>query len=371
MCLALLLVMIRYEGMFLVSTVCLLLLLRRRVGLAVVTGLAAALPVATYGLISIRHGWYLFPNSIVLKASTPHLSSVSDLVQYLLAGSEDTTLKIPRVFCLVGLGMVAWLFRSSRATGLWRMHTVMIITLATTTLLHLQFAKVGWFYRYDAYLVGMFVVIASLSVLEDMSRHQVRLNLDLVRRHKVATVVVSLAILPVVARAALAARNTPRAMNDRYLEHIAMADFVRAYYDDSVIVINDIGAVAWYSDAKILDMFGLASREPVAFRRKAGGYTCEDARNWAAGKAARIAILNTEWTEVEPRIPKEWVKVGQWGLPRNVVFGDSRIGFFAVDPQAADELADNLARFGQHVSRKVRQTGVYTQRREDGLRAKS
>jgi hypothetical protein len=353
-CLAMLLTMIRYEGLFLVAVVGLLMLLRRRFGLALLTAIAAWLPIAVYGAISIGHGWYFFPNSIILKAQTTNLFTLSGLGQYLITGSDDATLKIPRVFCLLGLGMVAWLFRSSRAQGLWRLHTVMIITLAATTLLHIQFAKVGWFYRYEAYLVGMFVLILSLSILEDLSQRQLRLNWDLVRRYKLVSLVAAVAILPVVARAAIAARNTPLAMNDRYLEHIAMAEFVHSYYDDSVIVVNDVGAVSWYTHARMLDMFGLASREPVIFRRQPDGYGRDDLRDWAAARSARIAILMTMWSEVSPRIPKEWEQVGQWQLARNVVFGDFKVGFFAIDPQASDELAANLKSFGGNVTIKTK-----------------
>lgn len=360
--LAMLVTMIRYEGIFLAGVVCLLLLLRRRYGLMVLTAAMAALPIVVYGLISVGHGWYLFPNSIILKGQTTNLFSPAGAMRFLLSGSEDATLKIPRGFCLLGLAAIVYLFRSSKAAGLWRFHTVMIITLATTTLLHIQFAKVGWFYRYEAYLLAMFVLIASLSVMEDLSSRRIRLNWSLIRRYKLASLGLGLALSPLVVRAEWALQQTTMAMNDRYLEHIPTARFVREYYNDSVIVVNDIGAVAWYTDARLLDLFGLGSKEPVAFRSQEGGYTAVDVRTWAKSKGARIAILQTMWAEVASRIPKEWIKVGQWEVPRNTVFGDTQVSFFAVDPAARDELTANMARFANQVSCSVKQTGLYRQR---------
>lgn len=354
--------MIRYEGMFLVAVVCLLLLLRKRYALAGLTGFMAMLPIAVYAAYSMAQGWYAFPNSIILKAQTTNLYSLHGALEFLLSGSQDATLKIPRIFCLLGLGGIVWLFRSSKSAGLWRFHTVMIITLATTTLLHIQFAKVGWFYRYEAYLMAMFVLIAGLSVMEDLSSKKIVLNWALVRRHKILSLLVCGAMLPIAARGAFALEQTTMAMNDRYLEHIATARFVHDYYNDAVVVVNDIGAVAWYSDARLLDMFGLSSKEPVAFRRQAGGYTADDVRAWTAAKGAKIAILQTMWKEVAPRIPDEWVKVGQWEIPRNVVFGDTQVGFFAIDPREKDRLAACLGQFAGRVACNVRQSGLYTQR---------
>jgi len=358
--LAPLVTMIRYEGMFLVATVCLLMAMRRRLVQAVLVGSLAALPIAIYGLISVGHGWYFFPNSIILKGQTSDLLSVAGAARFLLSGPEDTTLKIPRVLCAAGLGAVVYLFRLNRGKGTWRLHSVMILLFAATALLHIQFAKVGWFYRYEAYLVAMFILVVSLSAIEDLANRRVELGWDLARRHKVVSVVVCLGTLVVLGRAASALKQTPEAMNDRYLEHVLVAQFVRDHYNDSVIVVNDIGAVAWYTDARMLDMFGLASREPVAFRRRPGGYTAQDVRDWAAGHGARIAILQVMWAEVAPRIPKEWIEVGEWHLPRNVVFGDTRIGFFAVDPAARSTLAADLSRFRAMVPPQVRQTGPYT-----------
>jgi hypothetical protein len=358
--LAPLVTMIRYEGMFLVATVCLLMTLRRMFAQVALVASLAALPIAIYGVVSIAHGWYFFPNSIILKGQTADLFSLGGALRFLLSGPEDTTLKIPRVFCLLGLGAVVYLLRSSRAGGMWRLHTVMIVVFATTALLHIQFAKVGWFYRYEAYLVAMFILVVSLSVIDDLTKRRVQLSWDLPRRHKVVSVVVCLGTLAVLGRAASAVKQTPEAMNDRYLEHVLVAQFVRDHYNDSVIVVNDIGAVAWYTDARMLDMFGLASREPIAFRRQRGGYTAQDVRDWAVARGARVAILQVMWAEVAPRIPKEWIEVGEWHLPRNVVFGDTRIGFFAVDPAARATLAADLSSFRSMVPPQVRQSGPYT-----------
>src|SRR5262245_23047422 len=53
----------RYEGLFLVSVVCLLFLLRGKAGFALGLGAIACLPMLIYGALSVREGWFFLPNS--------------------------------------------------------------------------------------------------------------------------------------------------------------------------------------------------------------------------------------------------------------------------------------------------------------------
>jgi hypothetical protein len=44
-------------------------------------------------------------------------------------------------------------------------------------------------------------------------------------------------------------------------------------------------------------------------------------------------------------------------LPSNLLFGDTSIGFFAVDPAEADQLAARLREFGATLPRGIKQSG--------------
>ena len=74
--LAPLLTLVRFEGLFLAFAVCLLLLLRRRVLPALLIGAGVFLPVVLYAAISLGHGWWWLPNSVLLKGNKPHLTSL-------------------------------------------------------------------------------------------------------------------------------------------------------------------------------------------------------------------------------------------------------------------------------------------------------
>ena len=120
------------------------------------------------------------------------------------------------------------------------------------------------------------------------------------------------------------------------------------------MVVNDVGALAYYTNCKILDVFGLGSSEPILFRRKITGYTKEDVATWTASTGADIAILQPGWSEVRLRIPDEWVKVADWTIPRNVIFGDKTVDFYSIKPGKAGQLADNLKEFVSGVPRETK-----------------
>lgn len=70
--LAVVMPMIRYEGLFLVLAACLLYFVHKRWKEAFGLGVVAAIPPLIYGAISAHLGWYWLPNSVCLKANLPH-----------------------------------------------------------------------------------------------------------------------------------------------------------------------------------------------------------------------------------------------------------------------------------------------------------
>jgi len=72
--------MTRFEGLFLVATCTLLLLMRRSFLLAASILAAAALPVTVYGLLALAHGWFFLPNSVMLKGAGMGTTWFSSLV---------------------------------------------------------------------------------------------------------------------------------------------------------------------------------------------------------------------------------------------------------------------------------------------------
>ena len=139
-----LLVMTRYEGLFLVAPVGLLLLCRRRWVLAVSLGIAAVAPVVLYGLFAVSRGWYFLPNSLLLKGNTQLAPTAAGVFEYFskwygVMGGEQ------HMFTLVAATAAAWLGSLQRRRTLWNYPALFLFITLLATIQHLQFAGIGWF----------------------------------------------------------------------------------------------------------------------------------------------------------------------------------------------------------------------------------
>ncbi len=338
----------RYEGLFLVFMACLVLAARRRFGLAAALGLAALVPPFVYGLVSIAHGWYALPNPVILKGALGEGLTGwrrSALVPFL--GGWAELARTPHLLALVVLAAVPLLARwrapSSRAGTL-------LIVFIGTTILHVQYARTGWFYRYEAYLVA-FGIVAVAVALDGLG--------DRVRPVGLPAALASAAALVCAVRGVRSHLETPGAVGNIYEQQIQMGRFLHRFYPGEAVAANDIGAIDWLADLRVLDLWGLASRE-VAEAKLSGRYTTAGIAELARAERVRVAVIYERWLEAAGGVPPDWVRAGRWRVARNVVLGDRTVAFYAVDPAEAAPLADHLRAFAPELPPGVAQLGPYT-----------
>jgi hypothetical protein len=336
--LAMLLATSRYEGFFLVAIVCLSFVIRRRPWTGIVVGTAAFVPVVAFGAISVLNGSLFLPNSLLFKAGGASASALETLLKPF--GPEDVAFyrNNPTLLALVALGLGAALLHGLRSRSLWRAEVLLPLWLALMIVLHghFVFSSTFWAYRYDAYLLGFAVVAAALA-----------LHAPGAGRMRAASprwsVLPAVALIGAVAavgqpRAAVTAEAEIGGALNTYLEHYEASQFVRAYYPGDTAVVNDLGAVTYYTETQILDLVGLGNIEPVLIMRRTGAYTAEDVAAWTDAYGPRLAIIQLDWSWVAPRIPREWRKVAEVAVPPH----GHRVGFFAIDPSAAALLAAHV-----------------------------
>lgn len=340
--------LVRYESLFVVAAAAVCLFFANRRKLAVTIATVAWIPVVAYGLISLSQGWKFFPSSLLLKTGAASSESIGfDLVRSHLSTAywnmrENPGLFIIAVFTSV-YSLIMFLKNRCSFTPLNIIPAIFVLAYSQ----HIFLAQLGWFYRYEAYLVvlGLFSIVL-------LSQHTTGIS----ARVKVSSVLlftVTVALLAI--RAGKATWETPLAIEDRYLEHYTQAEFVSEYYPNGTLVVNDIGMLAYYCpDVKLLDMYGLGSLAPYEFRHERDGYTSSDLANWANEENADLAILKPEWwAEVFNRIPGHWIPVGAWETPRNVVFSDSTVLFLALNESQAEVLDKNLQSFATYIPRPM------------------
>lgn len=324
----------RYEGFFLVGLACLAFLARRQVLRAVSIGAAALLPVAVFGLVSVANGSYFLPNPLMVKAVGENASMLAALLKPF--GSEDLAfLQNNRAMpILLALGLLGALAHGLSRRGFWRAPVLFPLALAAMILLHghFVFSPLFWVYRYDAYLVafGIFGVAVALVELPAPGA--------LPRGVLPAFLVAALVPLLADVREGLFPGAEVEGMQGTYLEQYQTAQFLQRYYPRDAVIVNDLGAVTYYTEARILDLVGLGDIEPLRIMRRSA-YTSRDVVAWTAPYQPSIAIVSLNWSVVRPLIPPEWVRVAIVEVPPN----RHPVGYYAVDPKQAWTLRGSVA----------------------------
>jgi len=332
----------RYEGFFLVGLVCLAFLVRRQLPRALAIGAASLLPVVVFGAISVANGSYFLPHPLMVKAVGDKASTLSALLKPF--GSEDLAfLQNNRAMpILLGLALVAAiaLWRARRAA--WRPSFLLAALLAAMILLHghFVFSPLYWAYRYDAYIVGFGLFVAAVVLVELPAPRGLP-------RGALPAILLA-AMVPVVAdvREGVFPDAEVEGMAATYLEQYQTAEFVRRSYPDAAVIVNDLGAVTYYTTARILDLVGLGDIEPLVIMRN-GAYTSREVVEWTAPYEPSIAIVSLGWGMAVPLVPAEWTRVAVVEMPPH----GHRVGFYAVDPDEGWPLRTNVARYYAPLSR--------------------
>lgn len=346
----------RYEGLFLIAIICVLLAVRHRYRRALSLGVVSMLPLLIFGGISLWLGWHLLPSSVLLKGYWPTSSSVLDLVTAIASRYNRFARQAPTLVVLV-LGNLLPIFRRYRRSRLQSETKFLIGIYVAIVVLHLTSADVGWFFRYEAYLIASGILVLTLT-LHDLLRSS-RATSKSRKRAAIWAAVGILAYIPFAVRGTAAWFGTPRAVANIYEQQIQMAHFIGTYYQGDSVALNDIGAVSFFTDAKVVDLWGLANRD-IANARLTDTYTPKVIARVVAQNHAPIALIYDSWFFQFGGAPSTWIAVGRWQIDDLYIAGADTITLYATSPNDVAYLRASLQAFSACLPRTVRQTGIYT-----------
>lgn len=353
---------VRFEGMFFVFVVSVGFVLRRQWRRGLLLGLLGLLPVAAYGVVSRLHGWPWLPTSVLLKSGLIYAASPNLVIETLKHFGFINLVEGKHLVALLILAALLDVVGRRRGEQAWNAEQVMTGIFVGAGILHLAFARVGWFYRYEAYLVALGVLVVACrfgflftALVEPTAPHSRPRTLS----EAAGVFVLVMALFFCLVRGGTALRDIPQAVTNGFEQDYQMAAFVRRYYQCSSVALNDIGAVNYLADIHCLDLWGLGS-PAVARLRMRGSYGREEIARLAMGAGARVAIINEPYFSAIGGMPPEWIRVGQWQIHNRLLSADT-VSIYAVDPSEARPLQAHLAEFSPELPPDVVQSGLYMQ----------
>ncbi len=265
---------VRYEGLFLILVLSILLACRKRWRFSLLFTIAGVLPFAAYGVWSTVRGWYFLPNPVILKGYDGNRAVLNFLTDVFVHGHPLTWQAVgrlgpalfinriithPHILSLIILSLLLLFFRRG---SFWNQANVTNASFFGCALLHMQFASTGWFYRYEAYLVAFGVYALAIGLAEHLPSQDGWLACGKGLLYPAALLLLAILVSsPLRVRAAKSLQDTPKASHNIYEQQYQMAIFLQQFYQGQVVAANDIGAIDYLADFRLVDLAGLGTRE--------------------------------------------------------------------------------------------------------------
>jgi hypothetical protein len=334
---------VRYEGLFLIFVICILLLIKKRFVYSFLLGFLSILPTIIYGIISKMNGCFMLPNSVLLKGNTQ--TNISQTVNLLLNINNLH-------FTIILLITLILLFIKIRLNkSIWEKQTILIVIFLSISFLHLLFAKLGWVYRYEGYL--MILGFISIAIVTDGILSTIKIKTE---KQKIIKLIIFVTFIlistPLVIRGCFSLVKTSKGIKNIYEQQYQMGLFLKSHYTGKGIAANDVGAINFLADIRCLDLWGLSSID-IAKAKISQTYNTEFINQISKKKDIEIAIIYSDWLNNYGGVPKSWQKVSDWTIPDNVICGDKTVSFYAVKTEAKDSLLQNLKTFSSKLPNNV------------------
>ena len=357
--LAFFLTIARYESLFAVFIVCVLLLFTGKWRPAILIGASGLLPVVLYGFWSAANGWYFIPNSVLVKANVALLDPAGNIPHAFGFLTRNILFALHLVALLIVSVVLVWrrIARSMRDEI-----TYLNVVFIAASLLQIVFARVDYLFRYEAYLVlaGLITTFLTLHMDFPLKNFLGYYKTTSTFGRVLTTFATAILIIIFEYRILEPLRITPYASANIYQQQYQMARFLGEYYPTASVALNDIGAISYYTQIHLTDLAGLGSMES-ARALLLNRYTTGTIRDMAQKNKVSLAIVYVKWYLPFGGLPSEWRKAGEWEVQNNVILGGSTVTFFAVLPASLEALERNLFEFSSALPQQVIQQVPYTE----------
>ena len=334
---------LRFECSFLVFAMAILLLAKKKRIHSLLLLFFGGLPILVYGIVSLKNGWHFFPNSILLKA---HLTSSGGLTTTIKTIFFNVIIQIgksPQILVLLLISFILLIERNFKKKFVLDSVNSLALLFILTSLVHMQLGSIGWFYRYEAYLVALGIFTNSYCIFDRFDRYK-EYFIQTSRSMKVVFIVAfAILLIPLFYRAVDSTLVTTKAQKNIRDQQLLMTKFVERYYTNDNIAVNDIGMVSYETEANIIDVWGLANNQ-TGNAILGGYYNSEFFQKFLDDNNVKL-VISYEFLFGRPGVkPDDWELVATWLAHDNYVLGDVLLGFYARE-EDIPELLENLDQF--------------------------
>jgi hypothetical protein len=303
---------VRYEGLALLVAISVVLLIKKEIKLAILLIISGLLFIIPFGLWSVHNELYFIPSSILIKSGVVYtnfystiLGILNDFLNNFFLFKNNTHL-----ITLFTINTLILYFALKEGNDrLINLNLIFIITL----FLHLLLGKLS--YRYDAYLVLIGVVIVYFYLLEHQLSYEFKLLLPFI-----------ILLIPFAIRIAGYPYFIPVTTKNIYEQQFQMAKFLKEYCNNCRVAANDIGAISYFTNIKLLDLVGLGSIE-VAKLRMTNQFNNETVNQLIQAHHTELVIIYDDWF---PDLKlADFTKIAKWTIQNNKACGSDTVSFYS------------------------------------------
>ena len=254
------------------------------------------------------------PTSIIAKSTVG--SDVSFFEKFL------ANLRQPHIVVLFTLNIIIFFLSFKRKNQiLLALTSIFILTLTA----HLLFARLGWMYRYEAYLV----LFGTLNIILYHHFFEVK--------GKWFYLIGAFLLLGLSKQIAYSPYYASMSAKKVYEQKIQTANFVREYYTASHLTTDNIGTIPYFSDVKVFDIHGLTNPEIITLKKQ-GIYTDSIKKELIIKKNNEMIIAYS--SRFKEELIKGYTKIVDWHISNRLFPSDSTVSFYS----RADRLEENYSK---------------------------
>jgi hypothetical protein len=335
----------RYESIFVIAIIGGLFYISRRPVYPILLAAAAAVPVVLYAVISTAQGAMIMPNSLHLKSGATRVFAGDRPLGQLSPDFMFEMFRIEAVITVLALLLLATIILRARRTGGMLDRAVLITLIALgSSFLHviaLGQGGISWDTRYKAYVITLLIVALGAASQGLIAPRVVLSSMRTWAGARIAPVmalVILLASVPLIKYAITNQTLAFRGSHEIYIQQVQMARFLDVYYAGETVAINDLGAVSYYAQSRLIDLIGLGNNEYTR-GLLTGQFSQPEYLATLDEKDLRIAVIYERW--LLGNVPPGWVRVATWNYGETVVVGN-KVTFFATSAEEAARLRQNL-----------------------------